>query len=66
MWVVKLPAQLKLYNYSGSEFIVKGKNKLIAKDSEIEFVGDDTAKVKGVDGKYFTINLSTGETKKVK
>ena len=62
---LKTVSYLRVYDMKGSEIIIKDKKRMIAPDSEIIEVGGDDIKVKGVDGKDFILNLSTGKTKKV-
>jgi hypothetical protein len=62
---LKTVSCLRVYDMKGSEIIIKDKKRMISPDSGIVEIGGDEIKVKGVDGKEFILNLSTGKTKKV-
>ena len=62
---LKTVSYLRIYDMKGSEVIIKDKKRMISPDSEVIEMGGDEIKVKGIDGKEFTLNLSTGKTKKV-
>ena len=62
---LKTVSYLRVYDMKGSEIIIKDKKRMIAPDSEIIETAGDEIRVKGVDGKEFLLNLTTGKTKKV-
>lgn len=65
-WVLRSQLSTRLYNLDGSEVLISDSKRIISPESSIEFIGSNSIKVRGVDERYFILDLETGKTRKVK
>ena len=65
-WVLRTQLSTRLYRLDGTEVVINDKKRSISPESTIEFVGDNSIKVSGVDERFFILNLETGKTKKAR
>lgn len=64
-YVLRTVFRTRIYTPSGEEIEVKDKKRAIAKDSPIIEDESGWARVMGIDGNEFLLNLSNGKTKKL-
>lgn len=65
-WVLRTVLYTRIYELDGKEVLIADKKRFISPDSSIEYIGENKIKVKGVDERYFSLDLKTGKTRKLR